>query len=77
MKTNNPLRAHPGAGPKRYCVIIEQPLLDGGVRIVPLSSNGMPATFPSSCSSRYQARKLLRRVRRSQPSARLCMHRTL
>jgi len=76
MRPVNPLRRCPGAGRKLYCVIIEQSLADGQIMRRPLRPDGTPGAFPDG-DTRFKARKLQRRVRRTWPGAVLSSHRTL
>jgi hypothetical protein len=76
VKAENPLRSRPQMGPKIYAVVIEHPLPGGKICQRPLKPDGSLGAFPDG-GTRYQAKKLLRKARRTWPGAVLWMHREM
>jgi hypothetical protein len=73
----NPLKLRLTAGPKRYAVVVQHTLPSGQGVTRPLDRHGRLGAFPDHAGSRWQARKLLRRVLGRFPSAQLWKSRKL
>ncbi len=62
---------------KRYHVTVAVQAGDGRTITCPLRADLTPGAIPDGSTTRYQARKILRRARRVWPDARLGYHRSL
>ena len=61
-------------GPKLWCVVIREVSQDGTFNVRPLNKHAMPGAFPDACSSRFQAKKMLHKIRSQYPDAKLFRH---
>lgn len=62
------------AGPKLYCVIVQDKAPDGSVTVRPMKNVSELGAFPDAAGSRFQAKKLLAKVRIQFPSAKMGHH---